>query len=155
MYCIGTIRPRWHGVLGRGITAVLVAMSLVGMSSLVTASDGPHGFGVPVEGGLVELPDSGFALTFPHDWTAYEVLAAGEAVLAEDPLPDGQTIVLVAFSADEDGMCEVILDEPTVRGEPSHLAYYSRATEWDMNRTGFRGDFHDRFQAASVVASRC
>ncbi len=143
MYDIGTFRPQRRRALGHGIAAFLSALSLVGMSSLAMASEAPRGFGAPVGGGRVELPDSGFAVTFPHDWTVYEASPADEAVLTEDPLPDGQAIALDAFSADEDGMCEVILDDPTVRAEPSHLASYSRAGERDMSQMGVVGVTRD------------
>ena len=73
------------------------------------------------------------------------------------PLP-GRTALLVAERLDA---TPFVASTPAMQAGPAHPEGQGRldallarsADAADLNRTGFPGDFHDRFQAARVVAS--
>lgn len=80
-------------------------------------------------GRRIEVPEHGFALTYPDDWTVQEWSVEDvEAVFGLDEPSAGVSLALTVSGPGRAGDCGVMVDDPTVRAEPALLATFADAT---------------------------
>jgi hypothetical protein len=118
-------------VVGSAITVIFSGMSvLASASDTAAASSWMNILGPVIDGGRVEQPEYGFAITFPADWTVHQVTPDGALALWGEGTPEGQSLVLGAEQTLQDGYCFVQVDDPSARGEPVLLENYADSVEY-------------------------
>ena len=134
----------------RRLRSLVVGCALVVTSApeFVSASDSDAGsfpwdvVGPVIDGGYVEQPEKGFAITFPDDWTVRQVTPDGALALGDDgdATPGANEFVVSATSPDESAWCYVTFDDPAVTGLPALLATFASEADTEPEALGI-GDY--------------